>query len=109
MPPWQELFKDSVCMELRKPGGGLSLEGLSHPFDTILQAGLVTDPDSRHLTLDQLHNTLGIALAVANAQVVHSPDSQNIFRLSYKKFILMAFRPNLTTLSTTFFKCAFEN
>ena len=73
IPPWHELFRDSVCMELRKPAGGLSLEGLSHPFDTILQAGLVVDPDSRHLTLDQLHNTLGIALVVANTQVVCGP------------------------------------
>jgi len=70
MPPWHELDTESVCMELRKPSGGLSLEGLSHPFDTILRAGLVVEPDSRHLTLDQLHNTLGIALVVASTQVV---------------------------------------
>ena len=70
IPPWHELDLDSVSLELRKPGGGLSIEGLSHPFDTILKAGLVVDPGSRHLTLDQLHNTLGIVLTVAAAQVV---------------------------------------
>jgi len=70
MPPWHELDIDSVCMELRKPGGGLSMEGLSHPFDSILQAGLVVDAGSRHLTLDQLHNTLGIPLVIASTQVV---------------------------------------
>jgi len=70
MPPWHELDMESVSMELRKPGGGLPLDGLPHPFDTILQAGLVVDPSSRHLTLDQLHNTLGIALVVASTQVL---------------------------------------
>ena len=70
IPPWHELDIDSVSLELRKPGGGLSTEGLSHPFDNILKAGLVIDPGSRHLTLDQLHNTLGIVLAVAATQVV---------------------------------------
>jgi len=71
MPPWHELDLESVSMELRKPGGGLPLDGLAHPFDTILQAGLVVDASSRHLTLDQLHNTLGIAL-VASTQVYTS-------------------------------------
>ena len=71
IPPWHELDMESVRMELRKPGGGLSLEGLSHPFDSILQAGLVLQPGSRHLSLDQLHNTLGIALLVATTQVLH--------------------------------------
>jgi len=46
------------------------MEGLSHPFDSILQAGLVIDAGSRHLTLDQLHNTLGIPLVIASTQVV---------------------------------------
>jgi len=67
--PWEELDIESVNMELRKPGGGLSLEALPHPFDSILQAGLVVDPASRHLTVDQIHNTLGIALAVSATQV----------------------------------------
>ena len=70
IPPWHELDIESVGLELRKPGGGLSMEGLSHPFDTILKAGLVVDSGSRHLTLDQLHNTLGIVLTVAATQVV---------------------------------------
>lgn len=69
IPPWHELDIESVCMELRKPSGRLSLEGLSHPYDTILKAGLVADPGSRHLSLDQLHNTLGIVLTVATTQV----------------------------------------
>ena len=71
IPPWHELDLESVSLELRKPGGGLSLDDLSHPFDTILRAGLVIDPGSRYLTLDQLHNTLGIALDVANTQVLY--------------------------------------
>ena len=69
MPPWHELDMESVCVELRKPGGGLSLEGISHPFDTMLQAGLVLDPRCRYLTLDQLHKALGVALEVATTQV----------------------------------------
>jgi len=68
--PWQELDMESLCMELRKPTGGLPLDGFSHPFDAVLHAGLVLDPDARYLTLDQLHNTLGISLAVATTQVL---------------------------------------
>ena len=71
--PWHEFDMEAVCIELKKPGGGLSLQGVSSPFDTILQAGLVVSPGSRHLTLDQLRNTLGNAVVVATTEVsVHA-------------------------------------
>ena len=67
--PWHEMEIESVRMELRKPGGGLSLEGIVHPYDSILQAGLAIDPSARFITLDQLRNSLEIALVAATAQV----------------------------------------
>jgi len=67
--PWHECDVETVCLELKNPGVGLSLEAVAHPFDTILQAGLVISPKSRHLTLDQLRNTLSIAMVVATTQV----------------------------------------
>ena len=69
MPPWHELDMESMCAELKKPGACLQLDGIAHPFDNILQAGLVVDPASRNLTLDQIHNTFAIALVVATTQV----------------------------------------
>ena len=68
--PWHELDMESVCVELKKQGGGLSLEGMSSPYDNILHSGLAVSPGSRHLTLDQLRNTLGIALTVATTKVL---------------------------------------
>ena len=67
--PWHEHDMESLCIELKKPGGGLSLEGVSSPYDNILHAGLAVNPSSRHLSLDQLRNTLSIALVVATTQV----------------------------------------
>ena len=72
--PWHEFDMESVCAELKKPGGGLSLEQVRNPFDNLLQAGLAVNPSSRHITLDQLRNTLGIALVVATTQVLMHTD-----------------------------------